>query len=177
MGGEADGRFLFLVPWRGRTIVGTGYEDPDAPSGGVRAFLADAARAFPWAGIAAEDVALVHEGLVPGRGDAGGLWTAHRVRDHARDAAPGLISALGVKFTGARALAEAAVDAALRRLGRPKVASRTETVALHRAAPPTGSLEDASRAAVREEMAIAPDRRRAAPAGPGHRGPPPPQTR
>ena len=76
------------------------------------------------------------------------------MRDHARDAAPGLISALGVKFTGARALAEAAVDAALRRLGRPGVASRTETVALHRAAPPTGSLEDASRAAVREEMAV-----------------------
>ncbi len=69
-------------------------------------------------------------------------------------AAPGLISALGVKFTGARALAEAAVDAALRRLGRPKVASRTETVALHRAAPSTGSLEDAARAAVREEMAV-----------------------
>lgn len=154
VGGQANGRFLFLVPWRDRTIVGTGYEDPDAPSGGVRAFLANAARAFPWAGIVAEDVALVHEGLVPGRGDAGGLWTGHRVRDHARDGAPGLISALGVKFTGARALAEAAVDAALRRLGRPQVASRTETVALHRAAPSAGGLEDAARAAVREEMAV-----------------------
>jgi glycerol-3-phosphate dehydrogenase len=42
----------------------------------------------------------------------------------------------------------------LRRLGRPKVASRTETVALHRAAPSTGSLEGSSRAAVREEMAV-----------------------
>ena len=154
VGGQVDGRFLFLVPWRDRTIVGTGYEDPDAPSGGVRAFLADAARAFPWAGIAAEDVALIHEGLVPGRGDAGGLWTGHRVRDHARDGAPGLISALGVKFTGARALAEAAVDAALRQLGRPKVAARTETVALHRAAPTAGGLEDAARTAVREEMAV-----------------------
>jgi glycerol-3-phosphate dehydrogenase len=154
VGGQADGRFLFLVPWGDRTIVGTGYEDPGAPSGGVRAFLADAARAFPWAGIVAGDVALVHEGLVPGRGDAGGLWTAHRVRDHARDGAPGLISALGVKFTGARALAEAAVDAALRRLGRPKVASRTETVALHRAAPPVGGLEDTARSAAREEMAV-----------------------
>jgi glycerol-3-phosphate dehydrogenase len=154
VGGQADGRFLFLVPWRDRTIVGTGYEDPDAPSGGVRAFLADAARAFPWAEIVAGDVALVHDGLVPGRRDAGGLWTGHRVRDHARDGAPGLISALGVKFTGARALAEAAVDAALGRLGRPKVSSRTETVTLHRAAPATGGLEEATRAAVREEMAV-----------------------
>ena len=154
VGGHANGRFLFLVPWRDRAIVGTGYEDPQAPSGGVRGFLSDAARAFPWAGIVAEDVSLVHEGLVPGRGDPASLWTAHRVRDHARDGAPGLISALGVKFTGARALAEAAVDAALRRLGRPRVASRTETVPLHRAAPSAAGLQDAVRTAVREEMAV-----------------------
>jgi glycerol-3-phosphate dehydrogenase len=154
VGDRADGRFLFLVPWRDRTIVGTGYEDPAAPAGGVRTFLADADRAFPWAQIVAEDVALVHEGMVPGRGDARGLWASHRVRDHARDGAPGLISALGVKFTGARALAEDAVDAALRRLGRPGIGSRTETVALHRAAPVTGSLEDAAGAAVRDEMAV-----------------------
>ena len=32
--------------------------------------------------------------------------------------------------------------------------SRTETVALHRAAPCVGSLEEATRAAVREEMAV-----------------------
>ena len=154
VGGHLDGRFLFLVPWLGRTIVGTGYEDPSAPSGGVRAFLAVATRAFPWAGITAEDVALVHEGLVPGRGDAGGLWTGHRIRDHARDGAPGLISALGVKFTGARALAEAAVDLAIRASGRPKVGSRTDTVALHHATAAVGALGDAARTAVREEMAV-----------------------
>jgi len=154
VGGEADGRFLFLVPWRDRTIVGTGYEDPDAPSGGVRAFLRDAARAFPWAELVEHDVALVHEGLVAGRENAKALWTAHRVRDHARDGAPGLISALGVKFTGARALAEASVDAALRRLGRTPVASRTDTVVLHRASPPAESLGEGARSAVREEMAV-----------------------
>ena len=154
VGGRSGGRYLFLVPWRDRTIVGTGYEDPAAPSGGVRAFFDEAARAFPWAAIVPDDVLLVHEGMVPGRRDAGGLWTAHRLRDHARDGAPGLISALGVKFTGARALGEAAVDAALRRLGRARVASRTEDVVLHRASLPTGGVEDAARAAVRDEMAI-----------------------
>lgn len=152
--GHAGGRFLFLVPWRDRTIAGTGYEDPKAPAGGARGFLDEAARAFPWAGIGPEDATLVHEGLVPGSGDAGGLWMSERVRDHARDGAPGLISALGVKFTGARALAEAAVDAALRALGRARVASRTDQIALHRAAPAVGSLADAARAAVRDEMAV-----------------------
>jgi glycerol-3-phosphate dehydrogenase len=153
VGGRADGRFLFLVPWRDRTIAGTGYEDAAAPGGGVRAFLAQVGRAFPWAGITEADVALVHEGVVPGRG-AASLWTSHRVRDHARDGAPGLVSALGVKYTGARALAEEAVDAALRILGRPRAASRTDAVVLHRASPCTGSLADATRSAVREEMAI-----------------------
>jgi glycerol-3-phosphate dehydrogenase len=151
--GRGAGRFLFLVPWRERTIVGTGYEAPSAPAGGARAFLAEAARAFPWAGLAEADVALVHEGLVPGR-DAGALWSAHRVRDHARDGAPGLVSALGVKYTGGRAIAEDAVDAALRVLGRPKVASRTSQMTLHRAAPLAGTLADAGRTAVREEMAV-----------------------
>ena len=154
VGGQAGGRFLFLVPWRDRTIAGTGYEDAAAPEGGVRAFLAEAARAFPWAQIAEDDVTLVHEGLVPGRRHAGALWTSHRVRDHARDGAPGLISALGVKFTGARALAEQSVDAALRALGRPRVAARTDSVALYRAGPWSGRLEDAAAAAVREEMAV-----------------------
>jgi glycerol-3-phosphate dehydrogenase len=154
VGGRAEGRYLFLVPWRDCTIVGTGYEDPAAPAGGVRAFLDAAAGAFPWAGIVREDVTLVHEGLVPGKGGAAGLWTGHRVRDHARDGAPGLVSALGVKFTGARALAEEAVDVALRGLGRRRIASRTDRVALHRAAPPAGALDHAARAAVREEMAV-----------------------
>ena len=155
VGGHAGDRFLFLVPWRDRTIVGTGYEDASAPSvGGARAFLAEAARAFPWAEIVADDVTLVHEGLVPGRGHAGALWTAHRVRDHSRDGAPGLITALGVKFTGARALAQESVDAALRALGRAPVASRSETVGLYRAAPCAGRLEEAAGAAVREEMAV-----------------------
>jgi glycerol-3-phosphate dehydrogenase len=154
VGARADGRFLFLVPWRDRTIVGTGYEDAATPSGGVRAFLSAAGRAFPWASIEAGDVTLVHEGLVPGTRGGASLWTGHRVRDHARDGAPGLISALGVKFTGGRALGEATVDAALRAMGRGRVASRTSTIALHRAAPVAGTLAEAARTVVREEMAV-----------------------
>ena len=83
MGAASGGRFLFLVPWRDRTIVGTGYEPADRPAGGARAFLAEAARAFPWAALRAEDVTLVHEGLVPGTPDARGLWSRPRLRDHA----------------------------------------------------------------------------------------------
>jgi glycerol-3-phosphate dehydrogenase len=154
VGARASGRYLFLVPWRGRTIVGTGYEERSAPPGGARAFLDEATSALPWAEIAPQDVTLVHEGLVPGAGDASGLWSSHRLRDHARDGAPGLVTALGVKYTGGRALAEAAVDAALRALGGKTIASRTHRVALHRARPVTGPLADDARTAVRDEMAV-----------------------
>jgi glycerol-3-phosphate dehydrogenase len=147
--GAADGgRFLFLVPWRGRAIVGTGYAPADAPPGGARDFLAAAARAFPWAGIRAEDVTLVHEGLVPGT--ARGLWTRHRVGVDA----PGLDTALGVKFTGARALAELAVDLALGQMGHRPRACHTHVVGLERATPLAGSTVEQAQVAVDDEMAL-----------------------
>jgi glycerol-3-phosphate dehydrogenase len=148
VGGASGNRFLFLVPWRGRTIVGTGYEPAGAPGGGARAFLDEAARAFPWAGLRAEDVTLVHEGLVPGT--ASGPWSRALVRGEA----PGLITAVGVKFTGGRALAERAVDLALADLDRAYVPARTADTPLPGAAPLAGTLEDAARAAVADEMAL-----------------------
>jgi glycerol-3-phosphate dehydrogenase len=155
VGARSEGRLLFLVPWQGRSIVGTSYEPATSPASDPLAFLDEAARAFPWAGIARADLALVHEGLVPGAGGAHGLLTRSRIVDHEReDGTPGLVSLLGVKYTTARAVAERAVDLALRRLGRPRVASRTGTTRLPRARLPAGSLEERTRVAVREEMAL-----------------------
>ena len=154
VGGHADGRFLFLVPWRERTIVGTGY-DPDAPSGGVRAFLAGAARAFPWAGIVADDVALVHEGLVPGRRGSRALETRSRLIDHeAAEGVRGLVSLRGVKLTTARAEAAKAVALVLRLLSRPAAPCRTAVTPLAAARPLEGSVATQTLRAVREEMAI-----------------------
>ncbi len=104
VGARSEGRFLFLVPWAGRTIVGTSYEPADGVPSDPLAFLDEAARAFPWAGIGRGDVAVVHEGLVPGRGGASGLSTRPRLHDHeVEDGLPGLVSLQGVKYTTARA--------------------------------------------------------------------------
>lgn len=157
VGARAGQRYLFLVPWHGRALVGTDYEPAGAPSehGWLQRFLADVRKAFPWAGITAEDVALVHTGLVPGRGGADGLWTHSLVVDHERgDRVPGLVSVLGAKYTTARAVAEKAVDLAVARLGAKAAPCRTAVTPLPHAAPPEGTLADVTLRGVREEMAL-----------------------
>jgi len=155
VGARSQGRFLFLVPWQGRSIVGTSYEPASAAPSDPLDFLDEAARAFPWARIERQDLALVHEGLVPGEDGAHGLWTRSRVVDHEReDGTAGLVSLQGVKYTTARAVAERAVDLSLRRLGRPPVACRTAETVLRKARRLTGALDEHARFAVREEMAL-----------------------
>jgi glycerol-3-phosphate dehydrogenase len=155
VGGQADGRYLFVVPWRDRSIVGTDYapaSDDGRPS--PAAFLEVAARAFPWAGLTPNDVALVHRGLVPGTAGASGLWTRSRVADHSEeDATPGLLSLIAVKYTTARGIAEQAVDRALRQLGRVAAPCRTAVTPLVEARSLPGTLEEQARLAVRDEMA------------------------
>jgi glycerol-3-phosphate dehydrogenase len=155
VGARSGGRFLFLVPWEGRALVGTSYEPAHAAPSDPLLFLEEARLAFPWAGLSPGDLALVHEGLVPGSGEADGLATRGRVIDHGREGGPaGLVSIAGVKYTTARALAERAVDRVLAALGRPPVACRTATTPLARARPLDGTLEERALRAAREEMAV-----------------------
>jgi glycerol-3-phosphate dehydrogenase len=155
VGARGEGRFLFLVPWEGASIVGTSYEPAEAPPTDPLDFLDAAARAFPWAGFGRADVAVVHEGLVPGRGGASGLSTRPRLHDHeAEDGLPGLVSLQGVKYTTARAVAERAVDLVVRRLGREAAPCRTASTPLPAARRIDGPLEERARVAVRDEMAL-----------------------
>lgn len=156
IGARSAGRYLFLVPWRDRAMVGTAYDPADAaPEAALVRFLGEAARAFPWAGLELADVSLVHRGLVPARGGREGLETRSRVVDHEEDdGVPGLVSIRGVKLTTARAEAEKAVDLVLRRLGRTASPCRTAITPLPAARPLEGGVADQARRAVREEMAL-----------------------
>ena len=99
--------YCFMVPWEEHTIVGTAYDPEDAGEQALEAFLADARRAFFWLGLEAEEVSLVHRGLVPGRGGETGLWAHHRIVDHhSAHGLSGLMSIVGVKYTTARRVAE-----------------------------------------------------------------------
>jgi glycerol-3-phosphate dehydrogenase len=127
-GGVIEGRFLFAVPWRDVSILGTSH-DPheggaDDPHGGpahVERLLSDAAVAFPRARFDRSSVRLVHRGLLPmvsATAGAVSLLKESAVLDHAATGQPGLLSIFSVRYTTARDTASAAVDAVLGQLGR-----------------------------------------------------------
>ena len=126
-GGVVDGRFLFLVPWRGLTMLGTSHDVHEGPADALGCSAADLDRfleegrtAFPRASLARSDVRLVHRGLLPmvsGHGGHVKLLRESAVVDHAAHGASGLISIHGVRYTTARHTAQQAVDAAFRSMG------------------------------------------------------------
>lgn len=127
VGGIAAGRFLFIVPWRDRSILGTSHEgfheDPATHPGpaDVEALLKDGVSAFPAARLDAAAVRLVHRGLLPARAHGtahGALLKQSVVSDHRSDGVSGLLTVLGVRYTTARASAQAAARMAEQMLGR-----------------------------------------------------------
>ena len=163
VGASRAGRALVLLPWRGRSLVGTSEsnearqpDDQDARRNEVGAFLADVNDTFPALGLKPDEITLVHRGIVPAieaRGTVS-LLAHSRIIDHALDGqTPELISIVGVKYTTARAVAERTVDLIMRKLGRARVQCRTADTPL-----PGAGLEDRDTAdpvahAVNEEMA------------------------
>jgi glycerol-3-phosphate dehydrogenase len=131
------GRHLFLVPWRGVTLVGVWHKvyrgDPDRyeiAEAELERWIAEVNEAYPGAGLRLDEVALGSAGLVPfGENDpeSQNLRYAHRSRlvDHAAERGlEGLLTLIGVRYTTGPADAVEAVALAARRLGRPVPASR-----------------------------------------------------
>jgi glycerol-3-phosphate dehydrogenase len=139
-----DGRMLTLVPWRGRALVGTSQSSttvqPGAATvtaGELEAFIREINAAFRALQLSPSDVTLVHRGLVPAVVDRDGrphLRSTPEIIDHSSEGAPRAFTAIGVKYTTARAMAERTVNLVARRLGKRLTASRTATTPLPGAA-------------------------------------------
>jgi glycerol-3-phosphate dehydrogenase len=135
-----EGRLLVALPWRGRLTIGTshgphlcGADDTLVKAGEVSAFLAEINAAFPWLALGAEEVSLVHRGVVPAavrEGKPPALLDRAQLRDHAKDGIEGAISVIGVKYTTARLLAQRTIDLVARKLGQPIAPSRTSELPL-----------------------------------------------
>lgn len=103
----------------------------------IDGFVAEVNEAFPALKLTRNDIRLVHRGVVPAETNSAGtpgLRTSPEIRDHAADGAPGAMTVVGVKYTTARGVAERAVDAGARILGRRLPRSRTSTTLLPGAA-------------------------------------------
>ncbi len=126
-GGVVDGRYLFVVPWRDVSIVGTSHDPHDGDADGPHdtdahalQLLSDAQRAFPRAGLTPDAVRLVHRGLLPalsGPGAPVALLKESAVIDHAGDGCAGLVTLLSVRYTTAGHTAREGVGRVCRALG------------------------------------------------------------
>ena len=144
------GRHLFLVPWRGVTLVGVwhkvfeGHPDTYAiTERELRRWLAEVNQGYAGLDLRLDDVAMGSAGLVPfGEGavapaDEDGeqeLKFAHRSRliDHGKEhGIAGLVTLIGVRYTTAPIEAPRAVALAARGLGRPLPASKLTVTPVH----------------------------------------------
>lgn len=159
---KRNGRALVLLPWQGRTLVGTSEsndartpDDQQARRTEVTEFLAEVNDAFPALNLQPEEITLVHRGIVPAvaRGGTMTLLGHSRIIDHAKDGVTELVSVVGVKYTTARAVAERTVDLILKKLGRPALPCRTAETILPGAALDDKDPADPVGYAIRAEMA------------------------
>ncbi len=142
----AEGRLLFVIPWKGRVIMGT-TESPfvgDLDCVSARAEEVDfllrlARRFFPKAELERSDVLASFAGVRP-LVDSGRASLSRLSREHKIVVSPsGLVSVAGGKFTTFRRMAEMAVDqitATLQEEGRRIGPCRTHALELHGALPP-----------------------------------------
>ena len=129
---DRGGRHVFIIPWRGRSLIGTSNRpfagDPGrvAPTPeDIEDLVDDVRAALPSVALESSDVCHAFAGLYPiaaRRIDplAYQATSDYQVIDHGRHGgADGFISALGARYTTARRVAELAVDATCARLGCP----------------------------------------------------------
>jgi glycerol-3-phosphate dehydrogenase len=135
-----DDRVVFLIPWRGRTLVGTTDTPVEAPSHEPLAtsadidYLLEHASRYLSRAPARADVRSAFAGLRPLPTAKGP--TANLRRDHRVEAAGGMVTICGGKWTTYRLMASDAIDAAAREGGLGAGIARPPAVL---AGPPEGN--------------------------------------
>lgn len=131
---RVDGRLMFAIPRLGYTWLGTtdtDYQGDPADAAATRQdvdYILDSLRdAFPALGL--DDVLYTTAGvraLVMQGGSASSVSRMHRIVHGATSGINGLVSIMGGKITGYRAIAEDATDAVCRELGVSRRASTAD---------------------------------------------------
>ena len=144
---QIDQRLVLVIPWLNRLLIGTTdirYEgNPDdvaADAGEVDYLLSETNRLIPGAGLTPDSVLYTFSGVrplpyMPGKAESA-LPRSHVIYDH-KGKVDGLLSIVGGKLTTFRSLAEDAVDATYKKLGRKAPPCTTHQVPL-----PGGRVSD-----------------------------------
>jgi glycerol-3-phosphate dehydrogenase len=144
-------RFLFVIPWCGRTVIGTtdtdyrgDLDNPVAEGAEVERVIQSAATSFPDAGISTDDVISTFAGLRPLVGEPGRPSTELSRKEEILEDPAGLISVIGGKLTTYRKMAERVVDLVVTRLAEQgedqRLKSRGSVTARVRLAACAGSM-------------------------------------
>jgi glycerol-3-phosphate dehydrogenase len=161
---DRGGRHVFIIPWRGHSLIGTSYGPHDGPLGDVSPspaeideLIADINGALGPDTLSRDDVRYAFAGLYPltaaeidptvyqGSAD-------YQVVDHASDdGVPALFTVFGAKYTTARLLAERALDRIAPTLSGEWRSCQTRTVTLP-AAPTGAALADRLPAAMGADL-------------------------
>lgn len=125
-----DGRFFFSVPWNNHIIIGTSMTQPESGSDDRKIILSAFNEAAPELNLCEDDITGEHSGLIPSNGSEAVTRTI--MIDHStRDGIEGLITMIGVKWTGARYAAEKVVNLCQHRMGIPVTSCLTATTPVH----------------------------------------------
>jgi glycerol-3-phosphate dehydrogenase len=142
---DRGGRHLFLVPWRGKTLVGVWHRyslaDPDDISVSreeLQEYLDEINGAYSGINLTMDDITMVNTGhILFGPQAAQGSDTEHSfakrslLLDHADDGVEGIITIVGARATVARGAAEKAMDLVQRKLGEKTRRSDTKNETIH----------------------------------------------
>lgn len=154
---DRGGRHLFVLPWRGRMLVGVWHsvhsrdtDDVGVSFAELSEFVAEANSVLPGFELSVGEVSAVNSGLTlfEGHDPETGLHRFGKqsiLVDHGDHGLHGLITLVGVRATMARGTAERVVDLVFRKLKRPPVPS----VTLHR---PIFGGDTPDRAALQTEI-------------------------
>jgi glycerol-3-phosphate dehydrogenase len=110
---RADSQVLFMLPWMGKTMLGTGHalipegsESEPVPAKLIGEFIGEASAAVPDMGLSESKVARIFQGRLPAMsGNDMELASRPLVVDHGEYGLNGLFSIWGVKYTTARKVA------------------------------------------------------------------------
>lgn len=136
---DRGGRHVFLIPWRGYSLIGTSYDEVNSPDGDlsikahhVDELLKSVNAALPSARLTRADVISGYSGLYPlqtediqsavyqGTGE-------YRIIDHAAaNKVEGLITALGAKFTTGRKISALCMPLIAKKVGGSAEVKRTK---------------------------------------------------